>query len=45
MLRIASGTEGAVHAKHELYEESSDWGLLLVDAKKAFNSVNRVAAL
>ena len=44
---LKAGIEGAVHAIKELYEENSGtgWGLLLVDARNAFNSVSRVAAL
>ena len=39
--------EGAIHAVRELFDLHSDdgWGVLLVDARNAFNSVNRVAAL
>ena len=37
----------AIHAVKELFDVNCDagWGLLLVDAKNAFNSLNRVAAL
>ena len=41
------GSEGSIHAVCELFDEHYNlgWGLLLVDANKAFNSVNSVAAL
>ena len=44
---LRAGMEGAIHAVCELFDRHSDdgWGVLLVDAKNAFNSVNRVAAL
>ena len=44
---LRSGLEGSVHAVRELFDERCNlgWGLLLVDATNAFNSVNRVAAL
>ena len=44
---LRAGMEGAVHAVKELFDLNYDagWGLLLVDAKNAFNSLNRVAAL
>ena len=39
--------EGAIHAVCESFDLHSDdgWGVLLVDARNAFNSVNRVATL
>ena len=42
-----AGMEGAIHAVRELFDLHSDdgWGVLLVDARNAFNSVNHVAAL
>ena len=44
---LRAGMEGTIHAVHELFDLNSDdgWGVLLVDARNAFNSVNRVAAL
>ena len=46
-LGIKAGIVGAVHTMQELFEEKAGtgWGLLLVDTKNAFNSVNREAAL
>ena len=36
-----------MHALSELFEENSQsgWGVLMVDAENAFNSLNRIAAL
>ena len=44
---LRAGMEGAIHAVRELFDLHSDdgWGVLLVDTRNAFNSVNRVAAL
>ncbi|KAF6200183.1 hypothetical protein GE061_006484 [Apolygus lucorum] len=46
---LAAGIEGAVHAMSTLYREkataNAHWGLLLVDAKNAFNAMNRMVAL
>ena len=44
---LYSGLEESIHAVRELFDEHCNlgWGLLLVDATNAFNSVNRVAAL
>ena len=42
-----TGMEGAIHAVRELFDlhNGEGWGVLLVDARNAFNSVNRMAAL
>jgi hypothetical protein len=46
---LSCGIEGAIHAMHDLFqkecEPGSSWGMLLVDANNAFNSVNRQLAL
>ena len=40
-----AGLEAAVHAMQDIYDEESTEGILFVDAKNAFNSMNREAAL
>jgi hypothetical protein len=46
---LEGGIEGAVHAMNEIYSQMADledgFGVLLVDAKNAFNIMNRKAAL
>ena len=42
--KLKAQMEGAIHAVKELFDLNCDagWGLLLVDAKNAFNYLNRV---
>ena len=44
---IKAGIKGAIHAFSSMFDELSNdgWGLLLMDASNAFNSVNRAAAI
>uniref|UniRef100_A0A0K8T4G0 Uncharacterized protein n=1 Tax=Lygus hesperus TaxID=30085 RepID=A0A0K8T4G0_LYGHE len=46
---ISAGIEGAIHSMNSLFEGRATpnfrWGLLLVNAKNDFNSVNRIMAL
>ena len=46
---VKCGIEGAVHVVADLFEENhslpTGWGVLLVDASNAFNSLNRAALL
>lgn len=41
---IQCGIEGAIHSVRDMFD-SNDWGLLMVDAKNAFNSINRFSLL
>ena len=40
-----AGLEAAIHAMQNIYEDDSTEGILMVDARNAFNSLNREAAL
>ena len=40
-----SGCEAAVHAMRKLFQDPDTEGVLLVDAKNAFNTLNRQAAM
>ena len=45
---VKTGIEGRIHAMHVLWQEHSkeeDWGLLLIDARNAFNEDNWTAML
>ena len=46
---LSSGIEGAIHAMNSLFMDHqyspSGWGVLMVDASNAFNSLNRTAML
>ena len=40
-----SGSEAAIHAMHDIFEDSETEAVLSVDAANAFNSINRTAIL
>ena len=40
-----AGCEAAVHATHRVFQDSSTDAVILVDAKNAFNNINRRVAL
>ena len=45
---LEAGIDGAVHAMSSLWdynEDNDEWGFLLVDARNAFNEINRTATL
>jgi hypothetical protein len=44
---VQAGIEGAIHAMRDLFDQNANdgWGMLLVDASNAFNSINRATAL
>ena len=46
---LQPGIEGTIHGMNELFSTHQDqgngWGVLLVDATNAFNSLNRAAML
>jgi len=46
---LQAGIEGAIHGMNELFSTHQDqgtgWGVLLVDAANAFNSLNHAAML
>ena len=46
-VRVRSGLEGAVHAINDLFNahNEEEWGILMVDASNAFNSINSLAIL
>eukprot|EP00957_Ditylum_brightwellii_P140701 10717563-Ditylum_brightwellii.AAC.1 len=45
---LKAGIEGTIHAMRQLWDDNSEedsWGILLVDARNAFNEINRRAML
>ena len=43
---LQCGIEGAIHAISDMFNENErDYGILMVDAHNAFNSINRIALL
>ena len=45
---LKAGIDGAVHGVQDIWDENSTteyWGLLIVDAKNAFNDINQVGML
>ena len=42
---LKAGIESAVHAMRMIFEDSETGAMLLVDAKNAFNNLNRMATL
>ena len=45
---LKAGIDGVIHGVQALWDKKStmeDWGFLLVDAKNAFNEINRVGLL
>ena len=45
---LKAGIDGVIHGVQALYDENStleDWEFFLVDAKNAFNEINRVGML
>jgi hypothetical protein len=48
VLVLESGIEGAIHAMQhmwELHKAEEEWGFLLIDARNAFNEMNRTVML
>ena len=43
---LMCGVKGAIHAVSDLFAENdNDFGVLTLDARNAFNSINRIAML
>ena len=42
---LKAGAEAAIHSMRPIFEDSSTEAVILVDAKNAFNSINRKVAL
>ena len=42
---LQCGIEGAIQAVNDVFNDSDDFSVLLIDASNAFNSINRIAML
>ncbi len=42
---LQCGIEGAIHVVSNLWNANDDYGLVMIDATNAFNSINRISVL